>query len=150
ERVLKEGKYEGGDAMIYYNVPVPFKPGLEDKIVSAVKEQIGKQFGPKFDANKTGGTLPMSPQQSLAAMKTKPGLHVDLVAAEPLVADPVAIAFGPDGKLWVAEMADYPLGKTGKFDPGGRVVVLEDRNGDGILDSSTVFLDALPFPTGVL
>lgn len=150
ERVLKEGGYEGGGAMIYYDVPVPFKPGLEDAIVNAVMEQIGKPFAPKFDPAKTGGTLPLSPQQSQAALKTKPGLRVDLVAAEPLVADPVAIAFGPDGKLWVAEMADYPLGKTGQFDPGGRVVFLEDRDGDGLFDTSTVFLDNLPFPTGVL
>jgi putative membrane-bound dehydrogenase-like protein len=150
ERVLKEGGYEGGGAMIYYDLPVPFAPGLEGKIVAAVKEQIGKQFPPQFDPTKTGGTRPLSPQQSLAAIRTKRGLRVDLVAAEPLVADPVAIAFGPDGKVWVAEMADYPTGKTGKFDPGGRVRVLEDTDGDGILDKSTVFLDNLPFPTGVL
>ena len=72
------------------------------------------------------------------------------MAAEPLVADPVAIAFGPDGKLWVAEMADYPSGKTGRFEPGGRVVFLEDLDRDGNFDRSTVFLDNLPFPTGVL
>ncbi len=150
ERVLKEGGYEGGGAMIYYDLPVPFAPGLEAKIVGAVKEQIGKQFPPQFDPQKTGGTRPLSPQQSLAAIRTKRGLRADLVAAEPLVADPVAIAFGPDGKLWVAEMADYPTGKTGKFDPGGRVRVLEDTDGDGLFDKSTVFLDNLPFPTGVL
>ena len=57
---------------------------------------------------KTGGTLPLSPQQSLAAIKTKPDLAVDLVAAEPLRRSPVAIDFGPDGKLWVCEMIDYP------------------------------------------
>jgi putative membrane-bound dehydrogenase-like protein len=150
ERVLKEGGYEGGGAMIYYDLPVPFRPGLEDKIVAAVKEQIGTAFGAKFDPAKTDGTLPLSPQQSLAAIKTKPNLRVDLVAAEPLVADPVAIAFGPDGKLWVAEMADYPTGRTGKFEPGGRVVFLESTTGDGRFDRSTVFLDNLPFPTGVL
>lgn len=150
ERVLKEGGYEGGGAMIYYDLPVPFAPGLEDKIVGAVKEQTGKTFAAQFDPKKTGGELPLSPQQSQAAIKTKPGLRVDLVAAEPLVADPVALAFGPDGKLWVAEMADYPLGKTGQFDPGGRIVFLEDTNGAGTFDTRTVFLDGLPFPTGVL
>jgi putative membrane-bound dehydrogenase-like protein len=150
ERVLKEGGYEGGGAMIYYDLPAPFAPGLEDKIIGAVKDHIGKSFGARFDAKKTGDTLPLSAQQSLALIRTKPGLRVDLVAAEPLVSDPVALAFGPDGKLWVAEMADYPLGKTGKFDPGGRIVFLEDTNGDGIFDKRTVFLDNLPFPTGVL
>ena len=150
ERVLKEGGYEGGGAMIYYDVPAAFAPGLEDKIIVAVKDQIGIAFKAPFDANKTGGTLPLSPQQSQAVIKTKPGLRVDLVAAEPLVADPVALAFGPDGKLWAAEMADYPSGKSGKFDPGGRIVFLEDTNGDGTFDTRKVFLDNLPFPTGVL
>jgi putative membrane-bound dehydrogenase-like protein len=151
ERVLKEGGYEGGGAMIYYDQPGPFKPGLEEKITGAVKDQLGKAFAPKFDPKKTGDSLPLSPQQSLALIRTRPNLRVDLVAAEPLVADPVAIAFGPDGKLWVAEMADYPTGrKSGKYDPGGRVVSLEDRDGDGLFDASTVFLDNLPFPTGVL
>jgi putative membrane-bound dehydrogenase-like protein len=150
ERVLKEGGYEAGGAMIYYDLPTVFRPGLEEKIISAVKEQLGPNFASTFDSQKTGGTRPLSPQQSLAAIRTKAGLQVDLVAAEPLVADPVAMAFGPDGKLWVAEMADYPTGRSGQFDPGGRVVFLEDTNGDGSFDSSTVFLDQLPFPTGVL
>src|SRR5207302_4302972 len=67
----------------------------------------------------------------------------------PLVVDPVAIDFGPDGKLWVAEMCDYPAGKDGKYRPGGRIRVLEDTDGDGVYDKATVFLDGLPFPTGV-
>src|SRR5262249_30227898 len=85
ERVLKEGGYEGGGAMIYYDIPVPFKAGLEEPIVSTVKDQLGKTFPPKFDASKTRGSLPQSPQQSLAAIKTKPNLAVELMAAEPLV-----------------------------------------------------------------
>jgi putative membrane-bound dehydrogenase-like protein len=150
ERVLKEGGYEGGNAMIYYDQPVPFRPGLEDKIVRAVTGLLGKPFAAPFDPAKTGGSRPLAPQQSLAALRVRPGLRVDLMAAEPLVADPVALAFGADGKLWIAEMADYPSGRTGKFEPGGRVVFLEDRDGDGTLDARAVFLDGLPFPTGVL
>ena len=150
ERVLKEGGYEGGGAMIYYDVPVPFKPGLEDGIVREVKAQLGPRFAATFDASKTDGSKPMSPQQSLRAIRTSGKFAVDLVAAEPLVSDPVAMAFGPDGKLWVAEMLDYPSGKTGKFEPGGRIRFLEDTNGDGIFDRATTFLDGLPFPTGVI
>ncbi|HEX5272043.1 MAG TPA: neutral/alkaline non-lysosomal ceramidase N-terminal domain-containing protein, partial [Gemmataceae bacterium] len=149
ERVLKEGGYEGGGAMIYYDLPGPFKPGLEQKIIDAVREQVGKTFAAPFDGNKTGGTRPLSPQQSLALLHTKKGLVAELVAAEPLVASPVAIDFGPDGRLWVAEMYDYPSGLDGKFRPGGRVRVLEDTDGDGVYDKSTVFLDNIPFPTGV-
>src|SRR5260370_19238877 len=72
------------------------------------------------------------------------------MAAEPLVQDPIAFAWGPDGKLWVVEMGDYPLGVDGKGKPGGKVKFLEDTKGTGKYDKATVFLDNLPFPTGVL
>src|SRR5262249_30206966 len=51
-----------------------------------------------------------SPEASLASIKVRPGFKVELMASEPLVFDPVAFAFGADGKLWVVEMGDYPLG----------------------------------------
>src|SRR5207237_7311401 len=53
ERVLKEGGYEGGGAMVYYDVPGPFKPGLEKKIIDTVHEQVGKDFAAPLDPNKT-------------------------------------------------------------------------------------------------
>jgi len=59
--------------------------------------------------------------------------QVELVATEPLVQDPIAFSFGPDGKLWVVEMPDYPLGIDSKGTPGGRIKYLEDTNGDGRL-----------------
>jgi putative membrane-bound dehydrogenase-like protein len=92
---------------------------------------------------------PLSPKQSLQAIHVRPGFKVDLVAAEPLVQDPIAFEWGADGKLWVVEMGDYPLGIDGKGKPGGKVLFLEDTNNDGIYDKSTVFLDGLNFPTGV-
>jgi putative membrane-bound dehydrogenase-like protein len=149
ERVLREGGYEGGGAMVYYDVPAPFKPGLEDAIVGAVRDQLDKRFTCPFDWRRTGGTRPLSPQQSLAAIHTRKDLTVELVAAEPLVVDPVAIDWGPDGRLWVVEMNDYPAGRQGDYRPGGRVKVLEDTDGDGRYDRATVFLDNIPFPTGI-
>ena len=102
-------------------------------------------------ANAAGaqGALPLTPDQSLAAIRTKPELAVELVAAEPLVASPVAVDFGPDGKLWVAEMTDYPQGLDGQYRPGGRVRLLESSRDDGKLDKATIFLEGIPFPTGV-
>jgi putative membrane-bound dehydrogenase-like protein len=149
ERILKEGGYEGGDAMIYYDIPVRFKAGLEEPIIATIKDQLGKTFPRKLDPSKTSGTMPLSPQQSLAAIRIKPELVVELVAAEPLLNSPVAIDFGPDGKLWVCEMIDYPEGKAGKFEPGGRIRFLESTKGDGKFDKATTFLDGIPFPTGV-
>ncbi|MGD9720359.1 MAG: PVC-type heme-binding CxxCH protein [Pirellulales bacterium] len=93
---------------------------------------------------------PKSPQQSLGVMHARPGFRVELAAAEPLVMDPVAMAWGPDGRLWVVEMGDYPRGADGDAGHGGRVRYLEDRDGDGHYDRSTVFLDNLGFPNGVL
>jgi putative membrane-bound dehydrogenase-like protein len=149
ERVLREGGYEGRDAMVYYDRPSAFRPGLEGKIVDAVHKLLDERFRSPFDAGKTGGTRPLSPQQSLAAIRTKPDLGVELMVAEPLVLDPVAIDWGPDGRLWVAEMIDYPSGLDGQYKPGGRIRVLEDTDGDGKYDKATVFLDGLPFPTGL-
>jgi putative membrane-bound dehydrogenase-like protein len=149
ERVLKEGGYEGGGAMIYYDLPGPFKPGLEKPIIDAVHAQIGERFASPYDSQKTQGTIAHSPQQSTRAIQTKPGLAVDLVVAEPLVVSPVAIDFGPDGRLWVVEMIDYPAGKQGDYKPGGRVRVLESTQGDGRFDKATVFLDDIPFPTDI-
>src|ERR1044071_4768806 len=70
-------------------------------------------------------TRPLSPKEALASMRVAPEFTVDLVAAEPLVMDPVAIDWGADGKLWVAEMNDYPMGIDGKWKPGGCVKFLE-------------------------
>jgi putative membrane-bound dehydrogenase-like protein len=148
ERILKEGGYEGGWAMTYYDLPGPFKPGLEERIHTATKQAVGKRFHARFDPSKVD-SLPRSPQQSLTSIKLGPGLSAEVMAAEPLVTSPVAIAFGPDGRLWVAEMYDYPSGTDGKFRPGGRIRVLTSSRDDGNYDGSTVFLDDIPFPTGV-
>ena len=103
-----------------------------------------------FYATAAGDVPPLSPEAALASFRTKPELEVELVAAEPLVVDPVAIDFGPDGRLWVVEMRDYPMGMDGKGRPGGRVKVLEDTDGDGRFDRADVFLQDLPFPTGLI
>ncbi len=93
---------------------------------------------------------PLSPLESMRKIHLSPGFGVELVASEPLVFDPVAIDWSPDGRLWVVEMADYPLGLDGKGKPGGRVRVLEDTDGDGRYDKATLFADGLSFPTGLL
>lgn len=92
---------------------------------------------------------PLTLEQSLASFEVAEGWKLELIAAEPMVMDPIFLDFGADGKVWVVEMADYPLGLDGKNQPGGRVRFLEDTTGDGKFDRSTLFLDGLNFPTGV-
>lgn len=91
-----------------------------------------------------------SAEASRRSIRVRPGFRVELAAAEPLVADPIAFDWSADGRLWVVEMGDYPLGEDGKGKPAGRVRVLEDRDTDGRYERSTVFLDGLGFPTGLL
>jgi putative membrane-bound dehydrogenase-like protein len=107
-------------------------------VVAAAKPQAG---GQPPDAK--------SPAESLKCIQVRPGFTVELMAAEPLVMSPIAFAWGPDGKFWVVEMGDYPLGVDGKGKPGGRVKFLTKSKEDGPYDKVTVFLDGLPFPTGV-
>ena len=95
-------------------------------------------------------TQPRSPASSLHMMEVHEGLRVELVAAEPLVMDPVDLAWGPDGRLWVAEMADYPLGIDNKGTPGSRIAFLTDRDGDGTYDQRTLFCDGLETANTVL
>jgi len=92
---------------------------------------------------------PLDPKAGLASIALPPGLKLELVAAEPLIVDPVAFDWGPDGRLWVVEMRDYPNGLDGQGKPGGRVKVLSDTDGDGRYDHAVLFADDLPFPTGV-
>lgn len=93
---------------------------------------------------------PLSAEDSLKTLRPQAGFSVQLAVAEPLTMDPIDFAWGPDGRLWVVEMADYPLGMDGEGMPGGRVRFLEDTDGDGRYDKSSVFIDGIGFPTSVM
>ena len=93
---------------------------------------------------------PRTAKSALRAMQVRPGFQVELVAAEPLVMDPVDVAWGPDGRLWVAEMADYPMGLDHKGKPGGRIAALTDTDGDGHYDERTLFAGGLETANTVL
>ena len=79
-----------------------------------------------------------------------PDVRVELWAAEPMVVDPVALAFAADGSCYAVEMRDYPQGIDGRGTPGGTVRRLRDTDGDGRADESVLFADGLSFPTSVL
>lgn len=87
----------------------------------------------------------LSPEDALKTFYMPPGYHVELVASEPLVQEPVALDWDLAGRLWVVEMPGFmaDLRGSNEHDPIGRVVVLEDTNGDGRMDKRTVFADGL-------
>ena len=76
---------------------------------------------------------PYSPEEARKAFQIESGYSIELVAAEPRVASPVALDFDEDGRMFVVEMPGYPL-DTG---PTGRIRLLEDRDGDGRFERST-------------
>ncbi|WP_148306593.1 DUF7133 domain-containing protein [Gemmatirosa kalamazoonensis] len=96
----------------------------------------------------TGVTPVRSPQDEARTFRLVDGYRAELVAAEPLVQDPVAIDFDADGRMYVVEMRAFMPNIDGKGEdrPIGRVVVLEDTNDDGVMDRKTVFLDSLVLP----
>lgn len=93
----------------------------------------------------------LSAEDELKTFKLAPGFRIELVAAEPLIAAPVAFAWDPAGRLWVVEMRGYmpDVDAKGEADPVGRVSVLEDVDGDGKMDRATPFLEKLVLPRAI-
>lgn len=94
---------------------------------------------------------PLAPERAMATLRVAPGFRVELVAAEPLVEDPVAIAWDERGLLYVVEMRGFmpTVDGEGEQEPIGRVVVLEDTDHDGMMDRHGVYLDGLVSPRAI-
>ena len=92
-----------------------------------------------------------TPEEELATLQLAAGLRIELAAAEPMVQEPVAMAFDEAGRLWVVEMRGFmpDIDGKGEDEPIGRVVVLEDENNDGVMDRRTLFLDDLVMPRAI-
>jgi putative membrane-bound dehydrogenase-like protein len=103
------------------------------------------------DAPPLRNSEPLSPRAEKATFAVPKGFRVELVACEPEVIDPVAMAFDERGRIFVAEMRGYPNAGVGTgFITSGRIKLLEDRDGDGFYETSTIWADNLRFPTGVM
>ncbi len=94
----------------------------------------------------------LSPNEALAAFDLEDGFEITLFASEPMIEDPVAMAFDADGRLFVVEMQSYmpDIAGDGELVPTSRVMVLEDTDGDGIADKATPFLEGLVLPRAIL
>lgn len=155
-QVMREGK--AGDANSLPIIGPDSGVSFHDEAmwIEATQQRI-----PFAELLKVPGPAPKSPQESLKALKLKPGYETMLVAHEPLVQDPVFIDWDAQGRMWVVEMGDYPFAPGEKTKDGsvgqdkvselqaGRVKILTDTNGDGVYDQSTLFLDGLKHPTGL-
>ena len=93
--------------------------------------------------------FPLSPEESMASWVIDGDYELQLVASEPLVCDPVDVVWDEHGRMFVAEMRDYPL----PVDAGGflsRIRLLKDTDGDGKMDEATTWADGLDNLQGLL
>jgi len=131
------------------------QPEFQDLIARAISWTAGRTRE-ESDALLPGDYLstpppkPLTPEASMATMSLPEGFRVELFAAEPEVVNPLSITFDERGRLWVIESLDYPnrVEKTGRG--RDRIKILEDRDGDGRADTSTIFAEGLNIPTSLL
>ena len=90
----------------------------------------------------------LSPEEAIAKMQVPPGFKVECVASEPLMVNPTAMTFDERGRIWICESVEYPRASAGKGQD--RIKILEDTDGDGKFDKSTIFKDGLNIPCGVV
>ncbi len=92
----------------------------------------------------------LSPEEALKSFHLSDDFHVEIFASEPHVVDPVEMAFDENGRAYVADMLDYPEDPPAGKPARSRIMLLEDRDGDGRVDHSTVFADHVLEVSGLM
>lgn len=87
-----------------------------------------------------------SSAELIASFQLAEGFQIELIASEPLIADPVAMEIDESGQMYVVQMHGYPLDKGGS----GSIKLLSDTDGDGVMDRSVTFADGLVLPNGIM
>ncbi|MBE2282951.1 MAG: c-type cytochrome [Prosthecobacter sp.] len=125
----------------------------QDKIVT--KTTYAKAYGATNNAVAVDPAkdLPrypaVEPKDAIGTWQVKKGFKLQLAAHEPQVRDPIAICFDERGRMFVCEMIDYS--EMRDVTPHlGRISMLQDKDGDGYFETSQVFADDLPWPTGLI
>lgn len=131
-----ELRVEGGGLVIIRHDPNTATPQVERRSLKAL---IAAESPPS-----------LAPEDALGTFQVRPGFRIELVAAEPVVVDPIGFDWSADGRLWVVEMRDYPLGLDGRGQPGGVIKILKDANGDGRYEQAVTFLESIAFPTSLM
>jgi mono/diheme cytochrome c family protein/glucose/arabinose dehydrogenase len=95
---------------------------------------------------------PLAPETAITTFRVQPGFHIEPVAAEPMIENPVVLQFDPAGRAWVVEMRGYMPDADGHGEDQrvGQISILEDTDGDGRMDKKIVFVDGLFMPRALL
>jgi putative membrane-bound dehydrogenase-like protein len=114
---------------------------------SAIQASGGSDIG----AVRDGQSEALSPEESMKRIQLDGDYEVQLVAAEPLVLDPVEATWDDKGRMFVADMRDYPLGPPNPGDPWlSRIQLLTDEDDDGRMDKAVTFADHMDNVQGLL
>jgi putative membrane-bound dehydrogenase-like protein len=120
-------------------------PEAEVVLMAAVRDLLG-EADTKQSQQRVRAT---SPQVAAASFELIDGFEMQIVASEPNVIEPIVASYDEQGQLYVAEFLKFPA-KQGKSDgPDGRIRKLQDRDGDGYYETSTVYAEGLAWPTGI-
>lgn len=110
-----------------------------------VDATVWKSFQPKAPIPLADG---LSPEEAADRMTVPEGFSVQLAAGEPQIHQPIAMAFDHKGRLWVAEAHTYPR-RAPEGEGKDKIIILEDTNLDGTLDSRKVFIEGLSLVSGM-
>ena len=149
-----EWKIPRGQKSVFRHQFIVYTGGFNDlKVDEAWKDFSGEAMdGAMWGLARNEGkqAVFLTGEQAVAKMTAAPGFEVKLTAAEPMITQPIAFCWDDRGRLWVAENRDYESRRTGFSGSGdSRIVILEDTDGDGKMDSRKVFLDKIPFPAAI-
>ncbi len=114
------------------------------------RTNVGTKDDPNAKAGKLGSLEYLTGAEQKKKFKLTQGYEIELFASEeqfPELAKPVAIKFDNAGRLWVSTMPSYPHWRP-KTKLDDKIIILEDKNGDGKADQCKVFADGLHQPTG--
>ena len=103
---------------------------------------LGLGQEPQVDASQMPRIAATEPEEVLSTFEIRKGVSLKLAAHEPDVVDPIAMVFDADGGMYVIEMRGYSERREDRL---GRIRYLEDRDNDGIFESSTIFKDGQLF-----
>ena len=117
-------------------------------VIAQTGDRAGEAQQAQIPADKIPPAPPLKPAQALKTFTLQGDFEIQLVAAEPMIDNPVMVRWDASGRLWVLEMRTFmetPDG-DGEIQSTSRVSILHDDNGDGRADRRTVFLDGLMMP----
>ncbi len=121
--------------------------------VAAADEKTSKlpPVNTNFNPDKNGSLEYLYGDEALSKLRVAPGYKIEMFASEkefPDLAKPNQLSFDNKGRLWLTTMPTYPAWKPGDKKPNDKIIILEDTNGDGKANKSTVFADSLYLPVG--